>query len=103
MRNLKQLIKEYPGSLATFLLYMIMWVMIAMQLYSMHQHPYLYSHGETIYYLPLIGFLLAFIYLIILIIIALRSKVHRYFYSQLAMFASVPILVVIVIVMTEIN
>ena len=103
MHNLKQLIKEYPASLMTFLLYVLMWLLIAMRLYDMHRNPFLYRHGETTYYLPLLGFLLAFFYLIILIIIAFRSKPHRHFYSRLAIFASIPVFVAIVLVMNEIN
>ena len=101
MQTLKNLIKEYPGTLVTFFLYIVLWSMIAMQLFDMHQNRHLYSHGETTYYLPLLGFILAFIYLLILIIVAFVSKTHRHFNSRLAMLASIPIVVVIVIAINE--
>ncbi|MBV8391413.1 MAG: hypothetical protein JO080_16525 [Mucilaginibacter sp.] len=103
MNKLTQLIKEYPVATGVFLVYMLMWVIVANQLYDMNQHPTSYSHGEMTYYLPFFGFLLALVYLIILIAMSVRFKKHQYFYSRLAVFAGIPILVVILMVMAEIR
>ena len=103
MHKLTQLTKEYPGTLVTFLLYILMWSFIAMQLFDMHQHPSSYSHSQMASYISFFGFLLALIYLICLIIATLLSKQNKRFYSTLTVLASIPILVVISIVIIEIK
>jgi hypothetical protein len=85
------------------LAYILMWALLAIELYDMHLHPLSYNDGMFIAFLPTLGFILSLLYLITLILIASFRKPNRSFYSKLAMLSAVPIVIVIFIVTIEIH
>ncbi len=94
-------IKQHPTATGVFLVYILMWALLAIELYDMHLHPLSYNDGMKVSFLPSLGFILSLLYLIILILIASFRKPYRSFYSKLAMLTTIPIVTVIIIVIIE--
>src|ERR1700743_3700218 len=96
-------IKQHSTATSIFVVYILIWVLLAIELYDMHIHPLSYNDGMLVGFLPTLGFFLSVLYLIGLILIASYRKLHRSFYSVLAVLTSIPIITMIAIVANEIR
>lgn len=95
------LIKKHPTAISIFIIYLVMWTAITIQLFDMHKNPYSYGDGKLISFLPVLGFILSITYLISLIVLSVHSSLYRPFYTGLALFVSLPMLVVVIMAITE--
>ena len=96
----RQYLKDHPVAIGIFSIYVIMWIISTTQLILRYQSNYS-SHSNGVDYYPALVFLLSIIYFVAILFFRAFNPDHRRFYTELAMLVLAPVVVFILIAISE--
>jgi hypothetical protein len=95
--------KKYPTALFVFAVYVLLWLCIGLELWDMSGHPYDYGDGKLVSFMPTLGFFLSVAYVVALIALAVSKPARRVLYQRLAIAAALPLVVMVIVVVSEVG